>query len=192
MPEKKPYFDNLVGHKEEIRGIVKPLAESAKQKYDPEEFKEAPAQVRLKLGTEWMKKLASRMPEGKKIEPNQIWASLGVTQNTPHEEAVAIIRDFQSTHGLEADGIIGPKTLEALDNASGGEGSFNQPVKKLNAQGEETGETYGTPDSTPPTETPTEGEKKPKLTPEQKKAKREFKTAQNKLTKIREDQSIVQ
>ena len=62
-PEKKPYFDNLVSHKDEIRGIVKPLAEQGKLKYDPEEFKEAPSVVRLKLGTEWMKKLAERMPE---------------------------------------------------------------------------------------------------------------------------------
>lgn len=36
------------------------------------------------------------------------------------------IKQFQRDHELDDDGIIGPKTLEALDNAT--EGTFDKPL----------------------------------------------------------------
>lgn len=43
------------------------------------------------------------------------------------DAVVERIKEFQRDHGgLEVDGIIGPKTLEAMDNAT--EGTFDKPL----------------------------------------------------------------
>lgn len=199
MPEKKPYFSDLASHRDEIRADLKPKALESKLTYDETEFKKAEPEVRIGLGRKWMDKLRAKLSpdqQGGKPEDfhskvfGRLWIVPGTTSN---EEKVKIIKEFQETHKLTADGIIGPQTLEALDRESGGEGNFDKPVQKLDPKTKlPTGKVYSeafVPLPVPGTEIEPPLEEKPKLTEEQKEARRNFRQAKTWLEDAQKSQN---
>jgi predicted metal-dependent hydrolase len=134
-------YEGLGGFGPEIRNEVQTKALNAGKTYDPDKFEKAEPIVKNELSKQWIHRLATRFqdedPEefGNKIYRN-LWINRLPADASDEEKekfqelVVERTKEVQKELGFtwdDVDGIIGPKTLERLDRATG-DNQFSGPL----------------------------------------------------------------
>lgn len=150
---KSPSYKDLQAEKTKLElrdSLKKEIPDQYKSKPD---FTNAPPKTRLNIADKWIKRAFDAKNDNKEYpsQREKIYKSLGINAtpdkiaDTDQESIIQRIRDFQKANGLEADGIIGPRTLEKLDKVSDG---FKKTVEIKDSK-ENIYEPYSVPPETP-------------------------------------------